>query len=322
MTGDGDGAVAVGREWDVVVVGGGPAGMTAALYLGRSRRRVLVVDEGEPRHAVSAGVHNFLTREGVAPAELRRIAWEQLAVYPGVERLAGRVADLRWMGHDGAGPHEAPLEGSGPRWEVTVDGGDTLRARAVVLATGVVDEHPEIVGYGERWGTSIHHCPFCHGYESRDLPLAVLVDPAMGFHLPLMLRGWTDDVVVLTNGRACDDEQRRELARGGLMVHEAPVVELRGPGAKLEEIVLGDGTTLRRQGLFVAGSQRMPELVQRVGPALTEQGYVAVDMMQKTNLPMLWAAGDLTSRYQQVVEASAQGARAGAMIQATFVMAG
>jgi len=291
-------------EFDVIVVGGGPAGLSAALYLGRARRSVVVVDEGTPRHAVSDGVRNFLTRDGMAPAALRVAAWDQMAPYATVQRHAGRVDALRR---------------DGTRWHAALSDGGTIVARAVLLATGVVDEHPDIPGYVERWGRSIHHCPFCHGWEMRDRSLAVLIDPAMGVHLPYMLRGWSSDVVVLTHGRALTAEQRGELDANDLTVFEASVSELRGPDGALSEIALADGTVLAREGLFVAAPQHLPPFVASLGLALTDQGYVAVDPMHQTNLPMLWVAGDLTSRFQQVLEAAAQGGRAAAGIQRAFL---
>jgi thioredoxin reductase len=289
---------------DVVVVGGGPGGLSAALYLGRSRRDVLVIDEGAPRHAVSEGVRNFLTREGMAPAALREVAWEQMAPYETVRSLRGRVDGLRWL--DG-------------RWEVALSDGTARLARAVVLATGVVDEHPEIPGYAERWGRSIHHCPFCHGWEMRDRPLGALIDPALGVHLPRMLRGWSRDVQVFTHGRSLSDAHRAELADHGLPLIEMPIAELRGEGQALAEVVLEDGTTIAREGLFVAAAQHLPPLIQTLELARTDQGYIAVDFVGQTSLPMMWAVGDLTSRMQQVLEAAAQGGRAAASIQRGFL---
>src|SRR5690554_1054611 len=148
---------------DVLIIGGGPAGLSAALYLGRGRKHALVVDAGGPRHAPSGGVHNFLTREGVAPAQLRELAWADLQEFPTIDRLNARVTELH---HDGT------------FWNARTEGGpagdQSIRARAVILALGVVDIHLDIPGYAERWAKSIHHCPFCHGWEVRDMPVAMV----------------------------------------------------------------------------------------------------------------------------------------------------
>lgn len=291
---------------DALVVGGGPAGLSAALYLGRARKRVLVVDRGAPRHAVSEGVHNFITREGLPPAMLRSIAWEQMAPYPTVEHREGTVATL---------------VREGEHWNARLDDGTHLRARAVLLATGVVDEHPEIPGYRERWGHAIHHCPFCHGFELRDEPLALLSSGDAALHGAQLLRGWTDDLVVLTHGAALGDEIAQGLQRLGVPWHATPIARLEGPGAALTHVVLADGTAIARRGLFVTPKQHHVPLVGALELALDEHGCVAVDGFGATALPGLWAAGDLTTRRQQVIEAAAQGARAGAMIVMTLATA-
>lgn len=290
------------KNHDVVIIGGGPAGLTAALYLGRARRSVLVLDRGEPRHAVTAGVHNFLTRDGLPPAELRSIAWSQMATYSTVERKDATVRRL---------------VREGETWRAETDAGD-FTARAILLATGVVDEHPDIPGYRERWGHAIHHCPFCHGWESRDRPLAALVAGEFAAHYGPLLKNWSDDVVVLTNGGALPDEARGALDAARVPIYEAKVEALEGPGRELARIRLADGTVLERQGLFVKPDQHQTALVQALGVDLDDAGYVAVDMFGATSVPGVWAAGDLTTGMQQVVEAAAQGARAGAMLVKTL----
>lgn len=294
------------RQVDVVVVGGGPAGLSAALCLGRSRRSAVVIDAGSPRHAVAAAVQNFLTRDGLPPHELRAIAWEQMARYPSVDGpIEGRVVDAR------------RAEG---RWLVETDSGATFSARAILVATGMIDEHPQIPGFAERWGSSIHQCPYCHGWEVRDQPVAVLAKPEAALHLAPLLRGWTEDVAVFTNGATPSDDERQALADLGIPMCDQPIAELRGPGPSLEEIVLENGSSMRRKALFAVSEQRQVPFVSALELELGEAGYVVVDQMMKTSRDGIWAAGDLTSRMQQVVEAAAQGFRAGAMIQANLTI--
>lgn len=285
---------------DVVIIGGGPGGLSAALCLGRSRKSVVVIDGGSPRHGVAEGVHNFLTREGLAPAEMRRVAWEQMAAYPSVKRAAeGRVTKLTWEDE---------------RWIAESDSGERWRGRAALLATGVIDEHPEIPGFRERWGHSIHQCPFCHGWEMQDKPIAVLASGEGAMHMGPLLRGWSDDVVILTHGQPMEEEQMQALKKAGIGIYTEPVASLTGEGRTLDTIHFRDGSSLPREGLFVVAGQRQVPLVEGLGLERNEMGYIQVDEQMRTSLPMLWAAGDLTSRLQQVVESAAQGLRAGATL--------
>jgi thioredoxin reductase len=296
------------QDLDVLIIGGGPAGLAAALCLGRSRRRVVVLDVGAPRHAISAEVHNFLTRDGLPPAELRTIAWQQMAAYPSVTHHRSPEPIVR-------------LERERDHWIATDAAGASWRARAVLLATGVIDQHPDIDGYEQRWGHSIHLCPFCHGWELRDQPLAVL--SSLGehaAHMGRLLRAWSDDVVVLTHGATLDPAHEQALRDANIPIYTQHVTRLSGPGRSLDTIHLADGTSLTRRGIFAGVTQRQVPLVASLGLDTDEHGYIRVDLQQRTSLPMLWAAGDLTSRLQQVIEAAAQGNRAGALIHATLTL--
>jgi thioredoxin reductase len=297
---------APGNVVDVVVIGGGPAGLSAALCLGRARRSVLVVDAGAPRHAVAEGVHNFLTRDGLPPAELRVVAWEQMRPYATVRRHAGTVA---------------AVERQGDGWRVATDAGDAWTADTVLLATGVVDQHPTIPGYDALWGGSIFHCPYCHGWEVRDQPLAVLGDPAALAQMAPLLAGWSDDVVACTDGAPMEPAIEQDLLARGVAVRTAPVIELEGRAGALETIRFADGTRLARHALFVVASPRLPALVAGLGLDLDEQGFVRVDGDGATSTPGLFAAGDLTSRRHQVIEAAAQGLRAGMAINRRLAFA-
>ncbi|MEO1269474.1 MAG: NAD(P)/FAD-dependent oxidoreductase [Myxococcota bacterium] len=293
-------------EVDVLIVGGGPAGLTAALYLGRALKSVAVVDRGNPRHAVSEGVHNFVTRDGMAPDALRATAWEQMQPYQRVARRNVGVARVQ------------PIEDS---WLATLDSGEQLSSRAVLLATGVIDEHPDIAGYNERWGHSIHHCPYCHGWEMRERPLGVLASGETAGHMASLLRGWSEDVVLFTNGEPLDPQADVRLRQLGIPTFHSPIVRLEGDGGELDRVVLEGGEAIERRGLFVAPRQRQVSLIETIGLELDDNGYVVTDPFGETSRPGIWAAGDLTSRYQQVVEAAAQGARAAVMINASLTVA-
>lgn len=288
---------------DALIVGGGPAGLSAALYLGRARMQVLVLDRGRPRHSVSPAMHNYLTRDGLPPARLRAEAWTQMGAYPSVRKQSSSVAQLR---------------PEGEFWLAHLDNGSVVTTRAVVLATGMVDQHPSIPGYSERWGHSIHHCPFCHGWEMRDKPLAALSWGSSASHIVPLLKNWSDDVVLITHGQKIPDEVRLELSRSGTLIYGEPIVALEGVGKTLQRIRLEGGTILERQGLFVKPTQTQVELVSNLGIELDGHGFVKVDPWGSTSLPGIWAAGDTTSGFHQVIEAASQGARVGTMIVASL----
>ncbi len=293
------------QEFDVVVVGGGPAGLSAALCLGRARKSVVVIDAGSPRHAVAEGVHNLITREGMPPAELRAVTWEQMRPYTSVE-----------------GPVQARVNRitqDQKHWVVESESG-SFRCRAVVIATGVIDEHPEIPGYKELWGHSIHQCPFCHGWEVQDQPAAVIGAPEHLLHMAPMLSGWTNDIAVFSNGVPMTDEQKAIFKKANVPACDQPIADLRRSGTQLEEIVLENGSSLARSVIFSVTSQRQVPLVQALELELNEMGYIVVDEQLQTSRPGIWAAGDVTSRMQQVVQSAAQGLLAGAMITASINM--
>lgn len=289
---------------DLLIIGGGPAGLSAALYTGRARRRVVVVDAGQPRHAVAEGVHNLIGLEGISPTELRRRAWADLEPFD-VTRRDVRVDALH---HDG------------DRWIAHL-GEDTLTARAVLLAVGVVDLLPDWAGLQATWGHSVHVCPFCHGWEMRD---RALVAYGQGDHLAqfaLMLRSWSSDLVVLTGDAPLPAAERASLEEHGIVVRVGHPTALAHDGPELTGVYLDDGTLLPRTGMFLGVRQRQTDLVRSLGldtvpDPFNEDGHVKTDEMGRTSLPMMWAAGDLCTRMQQVSQAIAAGGGRGAMIHA------
>ncbi len=231
-------------RYDAVIVGAGTAGLSAALLLGRSRRRVLVLDGGEPRNAPSAGVHGFFTRDGVSPGELLEIGREQLEPYGGVEYRVERATGV--SGSDGA-------------FEVVLEGGETVSARKLVLATGVVDELPERPGFKELWGRGVYHCPYCHGWEVRDRPLAVMAGGEEVLERSVLIRNWSRELVALTDGSSLGDEARARLDALGVPVREERISRLEGKSDGSEgllRVVFEDGSSIEREGLFYGPPQR------------------------------------------------------------------
>jgi thioredoxin reductase len=292
--------------FDCVVVGGGAAGLSAALVLGRARLRTLLVDAGGQSNRPSPGVGGLLGHDGRPPAQLYALGRDELAVYPSVTVVDGEVRS--------AGPAQ---EGS----TLELADGARVQARRVLLATGMEYVHRPLDGAEQRWGHSVFHCPFCHGWEHRDQALCVLDAEETGVHRALLLRRWTDDVTLLTDGPAAlrGDEVAR-LRAAGVAIDERPVIGLRGPGDTLEAVVFADGAPRPCRGLLIAVRMRQrTALAQQLGVALAEPGpaaedAIAVDARFATNVEGVFAAGDAAAQMPSVAAAIASGHTAAAMV--------
>lgn len=287
-------------QYDVVIVGGGPAGLAAALALGRARKRVLLCDAGPPRNAAAVRVQNFVTRDGTPPAEFRRIAREQLGRYPNVE-----VRDARVEG----------INGSHGNFAVRLSVA-TVAARRVLLCTGMIDEIPEIEGLRELWGTSVFQCPYCHGWEVQDRRFGYLAGTVEALAFPLLLRGWTRHVVLLTHGKvAVPEEAAARLRDADVRVEQRQIRRLVRSNDHLASIEFADGDSLPCDVLFTHPRQRQVELVSSLGLTLDDKGFVRVDETHgETSVPGIYAAGDLVTSAQAAVLAAAAGTRAAAML--------
>ena len=292
---------AISPSWDCIVVGAGPAGLNAALVLGRARRRVLVLDDGAPRNYATHEMHGVLGHDGLDPAELRARGRAELARY-GVEVVTLEARDAELL----TGAIRVTCAG---RAEVT---------RTVLLATGMLDEVPDIPGFAEVWGTSAHTCPYCDGFEHRDERLAVLAAGNRGEHLAVLLRQWSDDVVLLSNGPhnlAADRLARIQAI--GVPVTETPVVGLDSYDGRLRRVRLGDGQTLDRAALFFYVGWRLRNDVARtLGCELRDDGSIAVDSNQATTVDRVYAAGNCADPRALVPAAAGSGATAAVAINA------
>lgn len=292
--------------YDVIIVGGGPAGLSAALILGRCRRRVLVCDAGSPRNAASHGLHGFLTRDGVAPAELLRIGREQLRPYDSVEFREGEVTDAKRV--DG-------------RFDVTLSDGTSLHSRKLLLATGVVDRVPEIEGFAAFYGRSVFHCPYCDGWEVRDQPLAIYGRGEHGLGLALELTAWSDDLVLCTDGPTeLSAEDLERLSRQGIKFIGERIARLEGTDGLLERILLANGEAIARRALFFStGQHQRSPLAAKLGCEFTSKGSVWTGTYEATNIRGLYAAGDATRLMQLAIVAAAEGAEAAFAINTTLL---
>jgi thioredoxin reductase len=294
--------VDVTNTFDVVVVGGGPAGLSAALLLGRCRRRVLLCDSGHPRNAKSHAIHGFLSREGISPADLLKCARQQLRLYENVTVRFVEVVDA-----------EHTPEG----FAVILEDGSCCAAKKLLLATGVVDELPAIPGIERFYGRSVHPCPYCDGWEWREQPLAVYGRGEKGCGLSLMLTLWSKDLVLCTDGPAeLSPGQRERLALHQIPVREEPIARLEGTDdGLLRRVAFANGEALARQAIFFnTGERQKSPLIAKLGCKLDGKGRADTGEFEESNVPDLYIAGDASGDVQFAIVAAAEGARAAVAI--------
>jgi thioredoxin reductase len=302
----------VDEQYDVVVVGGGAAGLSGALALSRARRSVLVVDDGAPRNARADHVHNYLGREGATPAELLASGRAEVAGYGG-RFVEGRVAGAERV-DDG--------------FRVVLADGGSVGARRLLVTTGLVDELPDVPGVAELFGSDVLHCPYCHGWEVRDRPVGVLGGP-MGVHQALMWRQWTADVTLFQHtGSAPTDEERKQLAARDIAVVTGVVQGLEVTDGRLTGVRLDTGDVVPREALVVAPRfTARADVLTSLGLEMVPQemnghvvgSYVAADPTGATAVPGVWVAGNVADLRAQVIASAAAGLNAAAMLNADLI---
>ena len=300
------------EQYDVVVVGGGTAGLAGALTLARARRRVLVIDDGKPRNAPAGHVHNYLGREGTPPAELLAIGRREVAGYGG-EVVTGRVASA---------------ERTGEGFRIHLADGPRVSARRLLVTTGLVDELPDIPGVRELWGSDVLHCPYCHGWDVRDRPIGVLGGP-FGVHQALLWRQWSADVVLFRHtGPEPTDDEREQLAARGIAVVEGAVAGLETAGGRLSGVRLAGGDVVPREAVvlsprFTANSAVLNSLgleaVEQEMQGAVVGTYVPADVMGATAVPGVWVAGNVANLQAQVIGSAAAGLMAAGAINADLI---
>ena len=290
------------KTYDVVVVGGGAAGLSAALVLGRARRRVAVVDAGSPRNAPAAHMQGFLSRDGMPPADLLAVGRQEVTGY-GVELIEDVV-----VGVDG-------------RFTVRLASGPPLSARRIVMATGSRDLLPDIPGVRERWGKDLLHCPYCHGWEVRDQPIGVLGTTAGSVAHALLVRQWSDDVIFFAHDAEPDAAEREQLRGRGIELIRGRISRIVVEGDRLVGVELSDGRVIGRAAVFVRPVNRPhPDgLLAQLGCNIDDAGFAVVDQTGQTSSPGVWAAGNVVDARFQVITSAGSGSAAAIAINADLV---
>lgn len=286
---------------DVAIIGGGPAGLSAGLTLGRARKQTIVIDEGRPRNAVTREAHGFLTRDGISPSEFRRIAKEQLRAYPSVSQAEDTVVSI--SGEDGYFLLETAT-------------GVKIASKKLLFAVGMKDRKLEIPGLAEVYGKSAFVCPYCDGWELRDEPLVVISRGAALMHFAPLLSGWTKRFVVCTNGPdELSEAERDELRDHHIPLFDTPIRAISSSEGMVNHVALEDGTEIPCTGIFFK-SELVPgtDLPQSLGCRISDSGVIAVDEFGKSSVPGVYAAGDASSLMHQSIAAAASGAIAAAAI--------
>lgn len=293
---------------DVLVIGGGVAGLSAALTLGRARRSVVVVDAGHPRNEPAGHSHGFLTRDGASPLELTRIGREEVSAY-GVEVVAGTVMAVERVG-DG--------------FRAVLDDGSTRTGRRLLVTAGLVDVLPEVPGLAERWGRDVVHCPYCFGWEVRDAPIGILATGPLAVEQALMWRQWTPDLIVFRHTVTYDLDQ---LGERGIRVVDGEVVAVETKGDRLSGVRLASGEMVAREVLVVAPRyEARHELLDDLGVTVAEHPrgiglQVQADATGRTDIPGIWVAGNTADPSLGVLQSAASGVTAAVAINADLTAA-
>lgn len=294
------------KQYDVIIVGGSYAGLSAAMALGRSLRKVLIIDGGEPCNRQTPHSHNFITHDGKTPKEIATQAKEQVLKYDTVSFLEGKAV--------AAGKLKSGFE-------VKTAAGETFSARKLLFATGVKDQMPAIDGFAACWGITAIHCPYCHGYEVRNERTGVMANGDMGYEFCKLISNWTKDLTLFTNGRSSlTPEQAGKLAKHNISIVEKEITAFEHTNGYLNQVRFNDGSTLSMKAVY----SKLPfvlhcDLPAQLGCELNEHGLLVVDPFYKTTVPGIYAAGDATFMMRSVAMATYSGNFAGAMINKELV---
>jgi thioredoxin reductase len=289
------------NTYDVVIVGGSYAGLSAAMALGRAMRKVLLIDSGLPCNRQTPHSHNFLTRDGEQPQVISAKALSQVMDYPTVQFHKGIAIE----GHQ-----------VNSAFRIMTEAGEVFESGKLVFATGVKDIMPDIDGFSDCWGKSVIHCPYCHGYEMRHQRTAILANGDFAFHYAQLIYNWTKDLTVLTNGKSTlTNEQAANISKHGIQVIEKEIKALLHESGQVRQVAFKDGSIFEPEAVYSRPAfEQHCAIPTQMTCEFTEAGLIKTDMFQQTNIPGIFACGDNCSPMRSVANAVATGNFAGAMI--------
>lgn len=297
----------ISEKFDVIIIGGSYAGLAAGMSLGRALRNVLIIDSGQPANRYTPHSHNFLTQDGRDPAEISAIAKQQVDQYNTVKRIIGLVVNA---------------ERSDKEFIIGLADGSNYSAAKVIFATGIVDIWPEIPGFGECWGKSVLHCPYCHGYEIKDTVTGILGNGEYAFEFGSLISNWTSQLTIYTNGPSTlTDDQSAKLRKHNISIVEDRIQSLKHINGYLDGATFTSGGTATFRALYT----RLPfrqhtDLPKALGCELTEDGYIKVDAVQRTTIPGIYACGDNVSRMRTVANAVSMGTTAAITLNKDLIL--
>lgn len=294
------------NSFDVIIVGGSYAGLSAAMSLGRSLRTVLVIDNGKPCNIQTPHSHNFLTQDGKTPKEISTLAKEQVQKYETIEFYDGLATEGKKTKNG---------------FEIITKRGERFEARKLIFATGIVDEVPNIKGFWDCWGISLIHCPYCHGYEFKTKKTGIIANGERAFHIASLVNNLTKDLTILTRGKAdFTEEQTQKLKQNNINIIETEIDEIKHQNGNIETLILSDGEKMNFDAVYGAFPFRQhSDIPESLGCEMTEMGHIKSDQFQKTNVAGLYVCGDNSSPMRSVANAVYTGNLAGAMVNAELV---
>ncbi len=297
------------KKYDVIIIGGSYSGLAAGMALGRALKKVLIIDSAKPCNRQTPQSHNFITHDGQKPAEIAALAKEQVKRYQTVEFFNGLATDAEKTKYG---------------FEIWTDSGEKFNASKLIFATGIKDIMPDIPGYAESWGISVLHCPYCHGYEVRNLKTGILGNDDFGFEFSVLISNWTDDLTLFTNGKSdLSIEQSAKLKKHKIRVVEAEIEQLEHENGYLKSVHFKDGSNTPVKALYARSAfvqhSAIPELL---GCEINDEGYIRVNPAQKTNIEGIFACGDNCTRMRTVANAVAMGTTAGMMVNKELIEEG
>nr|WP_081874562.1 NAD(P)/FAD-dependent oxidoreductase [Chryseobacterium formosense] len=293
-------------QYEVIIIGGSYSGLSAAMALGRSLRKTLVIDSGKPCNEQTPHSHNFLTQDGKTPKEIAFLAKKQVKEYETVSFFHGKAIN-------------AKITENG--FEIYTENGETFSSKKIIIATGITDEIPNVKGFAECWGISLIHCPYCHGYEYKGRKTGIIANGDKAVHIASLVKNLTEDVTIITRGEASfTDEQKEKLAKNNIQIIESEISELKHQNGMIESVIFSDGKDVNFEAVYAAlPFHQHSEIPEQLGCEFTDFGHIKTDQFQKTNIPGVFVCGDNSSMMRSVSSAVMTGNVAGAMVNMELV---